>query len=264
MKALAASYQIEDGPNERVRCSSGRAGLPTISRRRSRTPKPRRRRSAPRRPICRTSPRRAALPRPFPLFVFDAFTEYQEQGPDYIVAILNGFTHPNDPNWNLYFPGHKIAMPKPLADGAVQYTDGTPPTLANYYARCCGFPLLGSRTQARRAQGDGLSCPHLPDRLRDVALFHQEAHLGECRPLIALLDRCKSPASCRAFSFRQGLEDRRLGAAHVALCPCRIRDDAHVASWQIRGETAVAMEIPTGSLRSPPSPKRLSRSHISV
>jgi ubiquinol-cytochrome c reductase cytochrome c1 subunit len=73
--------------------------------------------------------------RGFPWFIFDAlpFVQYQEVGADYVDAILNGYTHPKDPNWNLYFPGHKIAMPQPpISDGAVEYTDGTPAKTANY------------------------------------------------------------------------------------------------------------------------------------
>ena len=72
--------------------------------------------------------------RGFPWFVFDALPglEYQEMGADYINAILNGYTKPDDPQWNLYYPGHKIAMPQPITDGAVKYTDGTAPTLNNY------------------------------------------------------------------------------------------------------------------------------------
>ena len=49
--------------------------------------------------------------RGFPNFVFDIFDAYQEIGSDYIYAILNGYTKPDDPQWNLYYPGHKIAMP---------------------------------------------------------------------------------------------------------------------------------------------------------
>jgi ubiquinol-cytochrome c reductase cytochrome c1 subunit len=45
---------------------------------------------------------------------------------------LNGYTNDNDPNWNEYMPGHKIAMPKPLSDGAVDYTDGSPKTVQQY------------------------------------------------------------------------------------------------------------------------------------
>jgi ubiquinol-cytochrome c reductase cytochrome c1 subunit len=72
--------------------------------------------------------------RGFPWFIFDALplVQYQEVGADYVYAILNGYTHPKDPQWNLYFPGHKIAMPQPLSDGQVEYTDGTPAKLTNY------------------------------------------------------------------------------------------------------------------------------------
>ncbi len=75
----------------------------------------------------------------FPWFIFDAFTQYQEDGPDYIHAILNGyedppagFTLPPGAQYNKYFPGHAIGMPKPLSDGQVEYTDGTPTTVDQY------------------------------------------------------------------------------------------------------------------------------------
>ena len=75
----------------------------------------------------------------FPWFIFDAFTQYQEDGPDYIHAILNGyedppagFTLPPGAQYNKYFPGHAIDMPKPLSDGQVEYTDGTPTTVDQY------------------------------------------------------------------------------------------------------------------------------------
>ena len=58
---------------------------------------------------------------------------------DYVYAILNGYTHPDDPQWNLYYPGHKIAMPQPIADGAVKYEDGTPATLHNYAQDVASF-----------------------------------------------------------------------------------------------------------------------------
>ena len=78
--------------------------------------------------------------RGFPLFVLDIVTQYQEAGPDYIHAILNGykdapphgFTMPAGGNYNEYFPGHVIAMPKPLSDGQVTFDDGSPATLAQY------------------------------------------------------------------------------------------------------------------------------------
>jgi cytochrome c1 len=77
--------------------------------------------------------------RGFPWFIFDAFTQYQEEGPDYIHAILNGYENPPagftlapGAQYNKYFPGHAIGMPKPLSDGQVEYTDGTPATVDQY------------------------------------------------------------------------------------------------------------------------------------
>ena len=75
----------------------------------------------------------------FPWFIFNAFTQYQEQGPDYIHGILTGYedppagvTLPPGAQYNKYFPGHAIAMPKPLSDGQVEYTDGAPATVDQY------------------------------------------------------------------------------------------------------------------------------------
>ena len=56
-------------------------------------------------------------------------------GPDYIHALLTGYSDPPadvklsaGQNYNKYFPGHVIAMAPPLAEGAVEYTDGTKAT----------------------------------------------------------------------------------------------------------------------------------------
>jgi ubiquinol-cytochrome c reductase cytochrome c1 subunit len=79
--------------------------------------------------------------RPFPLFIIDAlpFFEYQEVGADYIYAILHGYTKSSDPKYDAYFPSHEIAMPQPIVDGAVHYTDGTPDKLDNYAADIATF-----------------------------------------------------------------------------------------------------------------------------
>jgi cytochrome c1 len=77
--------------------------------------------------------------RGFPWFVFDMITQYQEQGPDYIAAYINGYTEapkgfvvPQGAHYNEYFPGHNTAMPPPLQDGQVTYDDGTPQTVQQY------------------------------------------------------------------------------------------------------------------------------------
>jgi cytochrome c1 len=85
--------------------------------------------------------------RGFPLFVFDMFTQYQEQGPDYIVALMQGyketppagFNLPAGAHYNEYFPGHAIAMPKPLSDGQVTYDDGSPQTVEQYAKDVAAF-----------------------------------------------------------------------------------------------------------------------------
>jgi ubiquinol-cytochrome c reductase cytochrome b/c1 subunit len=75
-----------------------------------------------------------------PQVIFDFITQFQEQGPNYIDAILQGFedkppagvTIPEGSYYNKYFPGHAIKMPKPLSDGQVTYDDGSPTTVAQY------------------------------------------------------------------------------------------------------------------------------------
>lgn len=60
-------------------------------------------------------------------------------GADYVYGLLTGyedapsdFELPEGGNYNKYFPGHVIAMAAPLDDEAVEYTDGTKPTLAQH------------------------------------------------------------------------------------------------------------------------------------
>lgn len=153
IKALAASYKIKDGPNDAGEMFE-RPGRPS-----DHFPPPFPNAQAAAASFGTAPPdmsllaKARSIPRPFPLFVFDLFTQYQEKGPDYIVGIMNGYTHANDPNWNEYFPGHKIAMPKPLSDGQVTYTDGSPQTIAQYSKDVAAFlywaaePKLEARKQ---------------------------------------------------------------------------------------------------------------------
>lgn len=103
---------------------------------------------------------------PFPTWVFNYFTGYQEGGADYIHALLNGY-HEEAPAdfelaegkyYNDYFPGHAIGMAPPLADGSVTYTPGedgvaVPETVEQYSTDVSAFmmwmaePHLVSRKQ---------------------------------------------------------------------------------------------------------------------
>jgi ubiquinol-cytochrome c reductase cytochrome b/c1 subunit len=77
--------------------------------------------------------------RGFPWFVFDMFTQYQEQGPDYLVALLTGYREkpagmemPPTMSFNMYAPGHMLSMPPPLSNDRVTYDDGAPQTVEQY------------------------------------------------------------------------------------------------------------------------------------
>ena len=58
-------------------------------------------------------------------------------GADYLYAFLTGYQEPPDGEalpagryWNLYYPGHQIAMPNILMEDGTEYTDGTRATVA--------------------------------------------------------------------------------------------------------------------------------------
>ncbi len=70
--------------------------------------------------------------RGFPTFVFDIFTAYAENGPDYIYSLLTGYQDApegvevaDDSHYNPYFiGGNALAMANPLSDDIVDYDDG--------------------------------------------------------------------------------------------------------------------------------------------
>jgi ubiquinol-cytochrome c reductase cytochrome b/c1 subunit len=138
--AIAGEYKVQDGPNDAGDMFE-RNGRPADT-----FPKPFPNDNAAR------SANGGALPpdmsviakartyeRGFPWFVFDIFTQYQEQGPDYIHALLLGYsdppqgvTVPNGTYYNKYFPGGALGMPPPISDGQVTYEDGSPATIDQY------------------------------------------------------------------------------------------------------------------------------------
>ncbi len=61
----------------------------------------------------------------------------RQGGPDYVYGILTGYGEPpagmkmgDGMYYNKQFPGHQIAMPQPLQDDQVTYSDGTKATIA--------------------------------------------------------------------------------------------------------------------------------------
>jgi len=63
-------------------------------------------------------------------------TKNRNHGPNYILALLTGYTDPPEGyemtpgmSYNKWFPGHQIAMAAPLVEGALDYPDKTPATV---------------------------------------------------------------------------------------------------------------------------------------
>lgn len=107
--------------------------------------------------------------RGFPLFIVDAIIPYQEQGPDYIAALLNGYKDdapqgvkvPEGAYYNEYYPGNVIAMPKPLIDGQIEYPKGpdgkapVPETVQQYGRDVAAFLMWAAEPhlEARKRMG---------------------------------------------------------------------------------------------------------------
>ncbi len=141
IKSFAAHYETQDGPNAQGEMYTRKA-LPS-----DHFPSP-----FPNTEAAAAANNGAAPPdfsliakareveRGFPRFVFDIFTQYQENGPDYIYSLLTGyedapagFQVPPGGHYNPYFHAAAVlAMPKPLSDGQVTYDDGAPQTVDQY------------------------------------------------------------------------------------------------------------------------------------
>ncbi|NVK34539.1 MAG: cytochrome c1 [Rhodobacteraceae bacterium] len=177
-KVIAAEYTVEDGPNgdgdmferpailadrfpspfpneEAARASNGGAYPPDFS----------------------LLAKARAAHRGFPWFVFDAFTQYQELGPDYIYALLTEyeeapacFGEDFTGNYNKAFlggsitaeacagehlTGGPIAMAQPLSEEIVEYTDGTPMTVEQYARDVSAFMMWAAEPhlEARKKIG---------------------------------------------------------------------------------------------------------------
>lgn len=115
VKALAATFQITDGPNDSGEMFQ-RPGLPS-----DKFPSP----------FPNEKAARAANGGAYPPDL-SLMAKARAGGPDYLYALLTGYKDaPADfkvgegLNYNEAFPGHQIAMPKPLNDDQVTYADGT-------------------------------------------------------------------------------------------------------------------------------------------
>jgi ubiquinol-cytochrome c reductase cytochrome b/c1 subunit len=164
--AIAAEYKIKDGPNDAGEMFE-RPGRPADY-----FPSPFANDALARASNNGTVPPDLSLmakartyERGFPWWVFDMLPglQFQEHGVDYLVALLKGyedppagFALPPGASYNKYFPGHSIAMPKPLSDGQVEYSDGTPATLDNYAKDVSAFLMWAAEPHMEARKRTGL------------------------------------------------------------------------------------------------------------
>ncbi|WP_439528960.1 cytochrome c1 [Pannonibacter sp.] len=105
-----------------------------------------------------------AVQRGFPWFVFDIFTQYNAQGPDYLYALLTGYEEdvPEGVVINAgqyynpkFISGNAIGMAPPLSDELVEYTDGTPMTVDQYSRDVAAFMMWAAepKLEERKAMG---------------------------------------------------------------------------------------------------------------
>src|SRR5262252_1586689 len=119
VKAIAAGYQVTDGPNDEGQMYQ-RPGRPS-------DPIPG--------PFPNDQAARAANNGALPPYL-SMIVKARDGGPDYVFGILTGYKEP-PPKFNMlpgmqyneYFSGHQIAMPPPLSDNAVTFADGVPATV---------------------------------------------------------------------------------------------------------------------------------------
>jgi cytochrome c1 len=163
VKAIASEYKIPDGPNDQGEMFE-RAGRPADY-----FPTPWPNENAARARYNGVPPDFSVLAkargyeRGFPWFIFDMFTQFQEHGVDYIHALMVGYkekppagvTLPAGSFYNEYFPGHAIAMPPPLSDKRVDYTDGSPTTVDQYAKDVTAFMMWAAEPhlEARKRIG---------------------------------------------------------------------------------------------------------------
>ena len=165
IKALAAEYTVQDGPNddgemfERPAIPADHFPSPFANEQAAAASN---NGAAP--PDFSLIAKARGVTRGFPTFVFDIFTQYAQGGPDYIHALLTGYDEEPPEGmeiaegtyYNPYFiNGKSLAMAKPLSDDQVTYEDGSPQTVDQYATDVSAFLMYVAEPhlEARKKTG---------------------------------------------------------------------------------------------------------------
>jgi len=143
--AIASQFQVVDGPNDEGQMFE----RPARASDRFRSPFPNRQAA------------RAANNGAYPVDL-SIITKARAGGADYIYALLTGYQDPppgvemmEGMHYNRYFPGHMIAMARPLMPDQVTFADGTPATVENMARDVTTFLAWAAEPELeqRRAMG---------------------------------------------------------------------------------------------------------------
>ena len=179
VKALAATFEIVDGPNDSGKMFK-RPGVPS-----DRFPNPfsndqqaRAANNGALPPDLSIMAKARGVENEAPFYMVpvvwakDILTAYQEGGPDYIYAMLTGYAQaPKDMkladgamlkmadgmNFNWAFPGYQIAMPPPLSDKQVKYSDGSPLTVDQYAKDVSAFLMWAAEPKLDQRKSMGIN-----------------------------------------------------------------------------------------------------------
>jgi ubiquinol-cytochrome c reductase cytochrome c1 subunit len=164
VKAFAAEYEVQDGPNgdgemftrkavpsdyfpspfpntEAAAAANGGAAPPDFS----------------------LLAKARGVERGFPQFIIDMFWPYQEGGPDYIHALLTGYQEPpagvevaEGTHFNPHFmSGIALKMAQPIDNDQVTYDDGTPQTLDQYARDVAAFMMWAAEPKLEERKRTG-------------------------------------------------------------------------------------------------------------
>ena len=145
VEALASQAQVTDGPNDKGEMFQRPA-----------RPSDRFRAPFPNEQAARAA-NQGALPPDL-----SVIAKARPGGADYLYALLTGYKPAPEgfklaPGmyYNTAFPGHQIAMPPPLSDGAIAYTDGTEPTVDNYARDVSAFLMWAAEPKLEQRHKTG-------------------------------------------------------------------------------------------------------------
>ena len=168
IKALAAQYEVQDGPNDDGEMFM-RPAIPA-----DRMPSPYANDNAAR------AGNNGALPPDLSLIA-----KARPNGPNYLYSLLSSYENaPNDKEvpdgmyYNAAYPGRLIAMPQPLYGDDVEYSDGAPSI--ELYPRISLSSHVGCRAKDGGAQTHRRGCCFFPGYFCDLLVPSKTPNLGRC------------------------------------------------------------------------------------